>query len=94
MLQPLHDNLIVEATAPKEATVSGIIIPDSGKEKPEHGKVVAIGQGKRGDDNELVPVAVNVGDKVMFSKYGFDEIKINGEEYYIISESNILGVIK
>ena len=63
------------------------------EEKPEHGTVVAVGPGRRGDDNDLVPMGVQVGDKVMFSKYGFDEIKVGGIEYYILPESSILAVI-
>lgn len=84
---------------PEDAEVKkspgGIIIPDTAqKEKPERGVVVAVGPGKRGDDNELIPVAVSVGDTVMFSKYGYDEVKMGDEEYYVVSESNILAIIK
>lgn len=95
-IKPLGDRVLVK---PEEAEVKkspgGIIIPDTAqKEKPEHGVVVAIGPGKRGDDNELVPVSVKVGDKVMFSKYGYDEVKVGEEDYYMIAESNILAIIK
>jgi chaperonin GroES len=77
------------------ATTSfGIIIPDTAKEKPEQGTIVAVGTGKRTDDGKIVPLNVKVGDKVMFSKYGFDEVKVGGEQYYIVSEQNILAVIK
>lgn len=91
--RPAGDRVLVRpAAAEAERTASGIYIPDTAhKEKPERGTVIAVGPGKRGDDNELIPVAVKIGDEVMFSKYGFDEIKINDEEYYIVSESNILG---
>lgn len=94
--QPLGDKVLVKPAAIEDKkSASGIIIPDTAqKEKPEQGKVVAVGPGKPGDDNELIPVGVKVGDTVMFSKYGFDEIKIDGEEYYIVSESGILGIIK
>jgi chaperonin GroES len=94
--QPLGDKVLVKPAALEDKkSASGIIIPDTAqKEKPEQGKVVAAGPGKPGDDNELIPMSVKVGDKVMFSKYGYDEIKIDGEEYYIVSESNILGIIK
>lgn len=94
--QPLGDRVLLKPIeAEHQKTASGIIIPDTAsKEKPEQGKVVAVGAGKRGDDNELIPVAVKVGDTVIFSKYGFDEVKINDEEYYIVGESNILGIIK
>ena len=95
-IQPIGDRVLVKPVeANDEKSPSGIIIPDTAhKEKPERGKVVAVGAGKRGDDNELIPVAVKVGDTVMFSKYGYDEVKIGEEEYYIISESNILAIIK
>jgi chaperonin GroES len=95
-IQPLGDRVLVKPeTAGDEKTASGIIIPDTAhKEKPERGEVIAVGQGKRGDDNEIIPVAVKVGDTVMFSKYGFDEVKIEDEEYYILSESQILAIIK
>ena len=78
-----------------QKTASGIIIPDTAhKEKPERGEVIAVGSGKRNDDGKLVPVSVKVGDTVMFSKYGYDEVKIDDEEYYIVAESNILAIIK
>lgn len=95
-LQPLGDRVLVKPQEVEDKkSPGGIIIPDTAqKEKPERGRVVAVGLGKRGDDGKLVPVSVKVGDKVMFSKYGYDEIKIDDEEYYIISESNILGIIK
>ena len=95
-LQPLGDRVLVKPEEVEDKkSPGGIIIPDTAqKEKPERGRVVAVGPGKRGDDNELVPVSVRVGDRVMFSKYGYDEIKIDDEEYYIVSEANILGVIK
>lgn len=95
-IQPLADRILVKPEEDNdERSPGGIIIPDTArKEKPERGRVIAVGPGKRGDDNVLIPVAVKVGDKVVFSKYGYDEIKINEEEYYIVSESNILAVIK
>lgn len=91
--KPLGDRVLVRPEeVADEKSPSGIIIPDTAqKEKPETGTVVAVGPGKPGDDNEIIPVAVKVGDKVMFSKYGFDEITINDVEYYVISESSILG---
>ena len=95
-VQPIGDRILVKPEdAGDEKSPSGIIIPDSAKkEKPEQGKVVAVGPGKRGDDNEVIPVSVKVGDTVIFSKYGYDEVTIDDEEYYIVSESNILAVIK
>jgi chaperonin GroES len=95
-VQPLGDRVLVRPVdASDEKSPAGIFIPDTAqKEKPEQGKVVAVGAGKRGDDGELVPLSVKVGDTVMFSKYGYDEVKIGDEEYFIVSESNILAVIK
>ncbi len=93
---PLGDRVLVRPTeAADEKSPSGIIIPDTAKkEKPETGEVIAVGPGKRGDDNELIPMGVKVGDQIMFSKYGYDELKVEGEEYYIVSESNILAILK
>ena len=95
-IQPLADRVLVKPEENSdEKSPSGIIIPDTAqKEKPERGEVIAVGPGKRGDDNELIPVGVKVGDTVMFSQYGYDEVKIGEEEYYIINESNILAIIK
>lgn len=88
----MADRVLVKPETMEEKTASGIIIPDSArKEKPETGVVVAVGPGKVGDDNEIIPMTVKVGDKVMFSKYGFDEITIGDDEYYVVSENNILG---
>ncbi len=93
---PVGDRVLLKPIEPKDdKSPGGIIIPDTAKtEKPERGRVIAVGPGKRGDDNELIPVSVKVGDTVIFSKYGYDEVKIDDEEYYIISESNILAVVK
>lgn len=97
-VQPLGDRVLIRPLTPEESgTVSafGIIIPDTvDKEKPEQGIVVAVGPGKRGDDGKLVPIAVSVGDKVLFSKYGYDEVKVGGKEYCILAEQNILAVLK
>jgi chaperonin GroES len=94
-VKPLGDRVLVKpVSADDEKLPSGLYIPDTArKEKPERGEVVAVGPGKRGDDNELIPVSVKVGDMVMFSKYGFDEVKIEDEEYYIVSESSILAIL-
>ncbi len=94
--RPAGDRILVKPQAVEdEKSPSGIIIPDTAqKEKPERGVVVAVGPGKVGDDNEVVPVSIKVGDKVMFSKYGYDEVTIDDVEYYIVSESGILGTFK
>ncbi len=96
LLVPLGDRVVVVPSEKdgEKKLASGIIIPETvDKEKPSKGEVVAVGQGKY-DDGKRVPMQVKVGDTVLFSKYGYDEVKIEGQEYYIISESNILGIIK
>lgn len=92
-LSPLGDRVLLKPLPPETVTSFGIIIPDTAKEKPEQGTVVAVGPGKRGVDGKLVPVSVKVGEKVMFSKYGYDEVKVGGTEYYLVSEANILAVL-
>jgi len=94
-LTPLGDRIVVKPVEKEgeKKLASGIIIPESvDKEKPAQGTVLAVGAGKY-EDGKRVPPSVKVGDKVIFSKYGYDEVKIDGEEYYILSESNILGII-
>lgn len=95
-VRPLGDRVLVKPMdAEDNKTPSGIIIPDTAqKEKPERGKVIAVGDGHRNEKGDILPFRVKVGDTIMFSKYGFDELKIDDEEYYIISESNILAVLK
>jgi chaperonin GroES len=91
---PLADRVIVEPLGKEKILSSGIIIPDTAdKERPDQGVIVAIGPGKRNETGHLWPVNVKVGDKVIFSKYGPDEIKIGDKEYYVIAESNILAII-
>jgi len=94
-IRPLGDRVLIKPIAKEDKkTESGIIIPDTvDKEKPEQGKVVAVGEG-RYEDGKIIPVRVKVGDKVMFSKYGYDEIKVDGEEYFILKEDSVLAVIK
>lgn len=97
-ISPLGDRVLIKALSASETEKKsdfGIIIPDTiSKEKPEQGKVVAVGDGKYDDSGNLIPMKVRVGDKVLFSKYGYDEIKIEGEEYLIVSEQQILAIIK
>lgn len=92
-LRPLGDKLVVRPLAREEVTKSGIFIPDTVKEKPQDGEVLAVGTGKYVGD-KLVPLDVKVGDKVLFSKYGGDEIKLDNEELKIISESDVLAIIE
>ncbi|PIP73294.1 MAG: co-chaperone GroES [Candidatus Lloydbacteria bacterium CG22_combo_CG10-13_8_21_14_all_47_15] len=94
---PLGDRVLVQPIASGEGakTAQGIIIPDTvDKEKPEQGKIIAVGEGKITDDGTVLPMRVKKGDIVVFSKYGPDEIKVDGEEYYILREDSILAVIK
>lgn len=94
VLVPLADRVLVRPLPKEEVTASGIIIPDTvSKEKPEQGTVVAVGEGKY-DDGKLIPLRVKVGDVVVFSKYGYDEVKLDGEEYFILREDSLLAVIK
>jgi chaperonin GroES len=94
-IKPLGDRVLVEPIEQVEKTKSGIIIPDTvSKEKSEQGVVVAVGEGKRDNNGKLVAMSVKKGQKVLFSKYGPDEVKVNGKEYFIISEANILAVIE
>ena len=94
-IRPLYDRVVVKRIEEEGETVQGgIIIPDSAKEKPQEGEVLAVGQGKRLDDGKLFPLDVKVGDKILFGKYSGNEIKIEGEECMIMREDEILGVIE
>lgn len=94
-LTPLGDRLIVEAISESEVTKAGIILPDTvDKEKPEKGKIIAVGAGKLTDSGQRVPPQVKVGDVVLFRKYSPDEVKIDGKEYLILSDSDILAIIE
>ena len=92
-IRPLGDRLLVKRVKEETETAGGIIIPDSAKEKPIEGKVVAVGNGKRGEDGKPVKLEVKKGDKVLFGKYAGTEVKIEGEEHLILREDDILGVV-
>lgn len=92
-IRPLYDRIVVKRIEERESTRNGIIIPDSAQEKPQEGEVLAIGRGKRLKDGKLVPVDVKVGDRVLFGKYSGTESKIEGTEYVIMSEDDVLGVL-
>lgn len=92
-IQPLGDRVLVQPIEEKEVKKGGIIIPDSAKEKPQEGKVVALGTGKTDDSGKKVEFSVKKGDKVLYSKYGGTEVKIDGEDYLIMREDDILGII-
>lgn len=93
-LKPLHDNILVKRTEEEETSAGGIILSGSAKEKPSQGTVVAVGPGKKNDSGEITPLNVSEGDTVVFGQYGGNEIKLDGEEYLILSESDIFGVIE
>ena len=93
-IRPLQDRVIVKRLEEEEKTKGGIIIPDTAKEKPQEGKVIAIGKGKMTEDGKLIPLDVKVGDKILFGKYSGTEVKIEGEEHLIMREEDILGVIE
>ena len=92
-IRPLHDRLIVDRIEETEQQVGGIIIPDTAKEKPQQGKVIAAGKGKVRDDGSIAPLDVKAGDTVLFGKYSGQEIKLDGIEYLIMREDDVLGVI-
>ena len=94
-IRPLQDRVIVKRLEDEvEKTKGGIIIPDTAKEKPQQGKIVAVGKGKLNDDGKLTPIDVKVGDTILFGKYSGSEIKLNGEEHLIMREEDILGVVE
>jgi chaperonin GroES len=92
-IRPLHDRVVVQRIEEEQKTSGGIIIPDTAKEKPQQGKVVAVGKGKVLENGSRVEMDVKVGDKVLFGKYSGTEIKISGEEYLILREDDILGIL-
>ena len=93
-IRPLQDRVIVKRIEEEEKTKGGIIIPDTAKEKPQEGKVIAVGKGKIADDGKLVKLDVKIGDKILFGKYSGSEIKLNGDEHLIMREDDILGVVE
>ena len=92
--RPLHDRVLVRRIDEEARTSGGIIIPDTAKEKPQHGEIVAVGPGSRGDDNKVVSLDVKVGDRILFGKWSGTEVKIGGEELLIMKENDILGVLE
>jgi len=93
-IRPLHDRIIVERLEEEATTASGIIIPDSAKEKPQQGNVIAVGKGKLTEDGKVLSLDVKVGDKVLFGKYSGTEVKIDGNEYLMMREDDVLGVVE
>jgi chaperonin GroES len=92
-LRPLADRVVIEPMEGEEVTPSGILLPETAKEKPQQGKILAVGQGRRDDDGELIPMDVKVDDKVLYAKYAGTEIKIDGKKLLILKESDILAVL-
>ncbi|MCO6467034.1 MAG: co-chaperone GroES [Bradyrhizobiaceae bacterium] len=93
-LAPLHDRVIVKPATPEETTKGGIIIPDTAKEKPMQGEVLAVGAGKVGDDGKAVPMQLKVGDKVLYGKYSGTEVSVDGDDLLIMRETDVFAVIK
>ena len=91
---PLHDRILVQRVEEGESVRGGIIIPDSAKEKPQQGKVISVGKGKSNDEGKVFPLDVQAGDSILFGKYSGTEIKLDGEEFLIMREEEVLGIIK
>jgi len=92
-IRPLHDRILVKRLEEKEVKKGGIIIPDTAKEKPQEGKVIAVGGGKANDEGKKVPLDVKAGDRILFGKYAGSEVKVEDEEYLILREEDVLGII-
>ena len=93
-LRPLHDRILVQRIEEEEQKVGGIIIPDSAKEKPQQGKVIAVGAGKADKDGKRIPLDVKEGDTILFGKYSGQEVKVDGEDYLIMREDEVLAVVE
>ncbi|KAA0234840.1 MAG: 10 kDa chaperonin [Acidimicrobiales bacterium] len=93
-LQPLEDRIVVRPGESEETTASGLVIPDTAKEKPQQGEVLAVGPGRRSDSGELIPTDVSVGDTVVYSKYGGTEITVSGEDLLILTARDVLAIVK
>ena len=91
---PLHDRVLVRRIEGEEKTKGGLIIPDTAKEKPSEGEVISVGEGARKDTGELIPMGVKAGDRILFGKWSGNEVRIEGEDYLIMKESDILGIIR
>ena len=92
--RPLYDRILVERVELEETTKGGIILPDTAKEKPQQGKVIAVGQGKRTEDGKVIPLEVKAGTMILFGKYSGSEVKIEGTEYLIMREDDVLGIVE
>ena len=92
--RPLHDRVLVKRVEEEEKTAGGIIIPDTAKEKPQEGEIIAVGKGAIGDDSEVIPLEVKAGDRVLFGKWSGTEVKVDGQDLLIMKESDILGIVE
>ncbi|MDQ7785411.1 MAG: co-chaperone GroES [Desulfomonilaceae bacterium] len=92
--RPLYDRILVERVESEEVTKGGIILPDTAKEKPQQGKIIAVGQGRRTEDGKLIPLELKAGDTILFGKYSGSDIKIEGVEYLIMKEDDVLGLVE
>jgi chaperonin GroES len=92
-VRPLHDRILVKRTTEDEKTAGGLYIPDTAKEKPQKGEVVAAGKGRVLEDGKVLPLEIKVGDRILFSKYAGTELKLNGEEYLMMREEDVLGIV-
>ena len=92
--RPLHDRILIKRIEEKETAKGGIIIPDTAKEKPQEGEVVAVGSGKKNENGKVVPLDVKAGDRILFGKYSGSEIKMDNEEYLILREEEVLGILE
>ncbi len=93
-VRPLHDRILVKRTAEDEKTAGGLFIPDSAKEKPQRGEIVAAGKGRITEDGKVLPLEVKIGDKILFSKYAGTEIKFDGSEFLMMREEDVLGIVQ
>ena len=93
-IKPLEDRIVVKSVEAEQTTASGLVIPDTAKEKPQEGEVLSIGPGRIDDNGNRVPLDVNVGDKVLFSKYGGTEVKLAGQEYLVLSARDVLAIVE
>jgi len=93
-VKPLHDRILIKRVEEKETVKGGIIIPDTAKEKPQEGEVIAVGSGKRTDEGKIIALDVKAGDRILFGKYSGTEIKIDDQEYLIIREDEVLGILE
>ena len=93
-IRPLYDRIVVKRLEEQETKVGGLFIPDTAKEKPQEAEVMAVGKGKRLEDGKLIPLDVKVGDRILFGKYSGSDIKIDGQEYLIIREDEVLGILE